>query len=100
MVGNGSEKRRRLMSFRIKQFLLAGLFASAISGTSWFALAQAEPVKLDADKIGKAAGSKPTTAPDGVVRIAWARIDVRVEGAGMPLNPLAGLGSWAAFTQT
>src|SRR5262245_55293732 len=60
--------------------------------------AQADPHKLDADKIAAAAGTKTTTAPDGVVRIAWARTDVKVEVDGMPLKPFAGLGSWAAFT--
>src|SRR5260370_6498425 len=88
------------MSTRIKQFFLAGFFASAIFGTSWFASAKPEPAKLDSEKIGKAAGSKPTTAPDGVVRIAWARADVQVEVDGMPLKPFAGLGSWAAFSPT
>jgi len=58
----------------------------------------AQPGKLDADKIGQAAGVKATTAPDGVVRIAWARADVAVAVDGMPLKPFAGLGSWAAFT--
>src|SRR5207302_11268375 len=48
--------------------------------------------------VGQAAGGKPTTAPDGVVRIAWARTDVAVSVDGMPLKPFAGLGSWAAFT--
>src|SRR5207249_6171041 len=43
-------------------------------------------------------GTKATTAPDGVVRIAWARTDVPVTVDGMPLKPFAGLGSWAAFT--
>jgi len=56
-------------------------------------------VELDADKIGAAAGVKATTAPDGVVRIAWARTDVPVAVDGMPLKPFAGLGSWAAFTR-
>src|SRR6266852_4114358 len=56
--------------------------------------------RLDADKIGKAAGTKATTIPDGVVRIAWARTDVAVKVDGMPLKPFAGLGSWAAFTPT
>jgi hypothetical protein len=58
----------------------------------------AQAAKLDAEKIGPAAGVKPTTAPDGVVRIAWARTDVPVSVDGMPLKPFAGLGSWAAFT--
>ena len=56
--------------------------------------------KLDADKIGKAAGTKATTTPDGVVRIGWARTDVAVTVDGMPLKPFAGLGSWAALTPT
>ena len=54
-------------------------------------------MKLDADKIGKAAGTKATTTPDGVVRIGWPRTDVKVTVDGMPLKPFAGLGSWAAF---
>lgn len=56
--------------------------------------------KLDADQIGEASGTKATTTPDGVVRIAWARTDVSVKVDGMPLKPFAGLGSWAAFTPT
>jgi hypothetical protein len=56
------------------------------------------PAMLDADKIAAAAGAKATTAPDGVVRIAWARSDVPVSVDGVPLKPFAGLGSWAAFT--
>src|SRR5436189_5145439 len=60
---------------------------------------QAQPaMKLDADKIGTAAGSKATTTPDGVVRLAWARTDVKVKVDGMAFKPAAGLGSWAAFT--
>jgi hypothetical protein len=55
---------------------------------------------LDAEKIGKAAGTKATTAPDGVVRIGWPRTEVKVSVDGMPLHPFAGLGSWAAFTPT
>ena len=51
-------------------------------------------------KIGQAAETKATTAPDGVVRIGWARTDVAVKVDGMPLKPFAGLGSWAAFTPT
>ena len=56
--------------------------------------------RLDADKIGTAAGAKATTTPDGVVRIGWPRTDVAVKVDGMPLKPFAGLGSWAAFTPT
>src|SRR5262249_27534586 len=53
---------------------------------------------LDAGAIGKAAGTKATATPDGVVRLAWARTDVAVKVDGLPLDPFAGLGSWAAFT--
>jgi hypothetical protein len=53
---------------------------------------------LDADKIGQAAGSKATTTKDGVVRLAWARTDVKVNVDGMAFPPGAGLGTWAAFT--
>lgn len=60
---------------------------------------EAQPM-LDANKIGAAAGVKATAAPDGVVRIAWARNDVAVKVDGMALKPFAGLGSWAAFTPT
>jgi len=57
-------------------------------------------VALDADGIGKAAGTKATTQSDGVVRIGWSRSDVDVEVDGMPFKPQAGLGSWAAFKET
>jgi Domain of Unknown Function (DUF1259) len=56
-----------------------------------------EETRLDPAKIEAAAGTKTTTTPDGVVRIAWARTDVPVVVDGMPLKPFAGLGSWAAF---
>jgi Domain of Unknown Function (DUF1259) len=61
------------------------------------ALAADQP-KLDPDKIAEAAGTKTTVTPDGVVRIGWARDDVKITVDGMPLKPFAGLGSWAAFT--
>src|SRR5690242_6583900 len=70
--------------------LLGGLFV----GTD---LLSAADNRLDAGAIGRAAGTQTTTAPDGVVRIAWARSDVAVTVDGMPLRPFAGLGSWAAF---
>jgi hypothetical protein len=60
-------------------------------------ISQNKSVSLDADQIGKASGAKATTTPDGVVRIAWPRSDVKVSVDGMPLKPFAGLGSWAAF---
>jgi hypothetical protein len=100
---NASKKTTRLAC-------LAGILTSTALVTAlavqWQSLA-AEPVArderpkaaaLDMDKIGKAAGSKATTTPDGVVRIAWARTDVKVQVDGMPLKPFAGLGSWAAFS--
>src|SRR5947209_233854 len=73
-----------------------GLGGAALTFTE--AGADAQPPKPDAHKVGQAAGVKPTTAPDGVVRVAWARTDVAVTVDGMPLKPFAGLGSWAAFT--
>ena len=42
----------------------------------------ADAPRLDAEKIAKAAGTKATTAKDGVVRIAWARTDVAVTAEG------------------
>jgi hypothetical protein len=55
---------------------------------------------IDPDMISKAAGTKATTTPDGVVRIGWARTDVAVKVDGTELKPFAGLGSWAAFTSS
>jgi hypothetical protein len=52
---------------------------------------------LSAEIIERAAGSKATTTPDGVVRIAWSRNDVKVTIDNMPFQPSAGLGSWAVF---
>jgi hypothetical protein len=86
-------------SFSRRQVLQAtaalGLGASALPSAG---AQEQQPAKLDAEKIGTAAGVKATTAPDGVVRIAWPRTDVAVSVDGMPLKPFAGLGSWAAFT--
>jgi hypothetical protein len=66
----------------------------------YIAVAQGGKGHLDAAKIGTAAGSKATTTPDGVIRLGWARNDVKVTVDGMPYQPSAGLGSWAAFTAT
>src|SRR5262249_7153269 len=88
ILTNGKGKRRGYTAFLA--LVLAGL------GVALFARAGDEP-RLDADRIGTAAGAKATTK-DGVVRIAWARDDVAVKVDGMPLPPFAGLGSWAAFT--
>jgi uncharacterized protein DUF1259 len=53
--------------------------------------------ELSADKIGDILAAKATTTPDGVVRAAWPRNDVKVQVDGLPIRPFAGLGAWAAF---
>jgi hypothetical protein len=75
---------------------VAGLIAALIS-LGGYAVAQTDQVRLDVDKIARAAGTKATTTPEGVVRIGWARTDVPVQVDGVRLAPFAGLGSWAAF---
>jgi hypothetical protein len=77
--------------------VLLGPALIVLASSIWSALA-APDRRLDADKIGAAAGSKASTTPDGVVRIGWARTDVAVKIDGMAFKPAAGLGSWAAFT--
>jgi len=62
--------------------------------------AQASPPALVAQTIGDAAGTKTSVTDDGVVRIGWARDDVKVAIDGMAFPPAAGLGSWAAFMPT
>jgi hypothetical protein len=85
------------MRTRVTVLLILGVGMLALATVRLFG--GAEPVRqLDADQISQAAGAKATTAPDGVVRIAWARTDVPVQVDGMPLKPFAGLVSWAAFT--
>src|SRR4051794_19020129 len=74
------------------------LLAFATAGIGLIASAALDE-RLDADRIGAAAGTKAMTTPDGVVRIAWARTDVPVKVDGVPLRPFAGLGSWAAFAR-
>jgi hypothetical protein len=49
------------------------------------------------DSISKASDQSATIADDGVVRITWARDDVKVQVDGIDFPPAAGLGSWAAF---
>ena len=86
-------RKRRMGGALVVAFMAgAGLWA--------FAEVAGPERKLDEDKIGKAAGTKATTTPDGVVRIGWARTDVDVTVDGMPFKPFAGLGSWAGFTPT
>jgi hypothetical protein len=75
---------------------LAAVSLLVCLGAGLLALAAPDEA-LDPEKIAHAAGTKATTTPDGVVRIAWARNDVAVKVDGMPLKPFAGLGSWAAF---
>jgi len=84
------------MKYRYLLIPAAVLLAAGLAG---FRLSSAEqPHKLDMQKIADASGAKATTTPDGVVRNAWARNDVKVAVDGMPMKPFAGLGSWAAFT--
>jgi Domain of Unknown Function (DUF1259) len=86
------------MNTTVKLLVSGGLLTATLAGGAWLALAGQQPHQLDAGKIATAAGTKATTAPDGVVRLSWARDDVPVRVDGMPLKPFAGLGSWAAFT--
>lgn len=80
-----------------KSILGAAMLSLLAIGAALTAGGGGEP-RLDADKIGQAAGTKPTTTKDGVVRLAWSRTDVKVTVDGMAFPPAAGLGSWAAFT--
>jgi hypothetical protein len=84
---------------RWKQVRYAGSLVLVVGGIGFFTFA-GEERRLDGARLGAAAGTKATTTPDGVVRLGWARTDVKVKVDGMPLHPFAGLGSWAAFTPT
>ena len=79
-----------------------GVFLSVIlpigMGSTLFAF-PSQDERLDPMAIESASGAKATTSTDGVIRIAWARNDVKVIVDGSPLKPFAGLGSWAAFTK-
>jgi hypothetical protein len=77
---------------------LGGGLAVLLAACGGVALTAPAEGQLDAEKIARAAGVKATAAPGGVVRIGWARTDVKVTVDGVPLHPFAGLGSWAAFT--
>ncbi|MCI0642811.1 MAG: DUF1259 domain-containing protein [Gemmataceae bacterium] len=84
----------------MKHKLWAASAALVVIGIgAWLVGAKAggQKAQLDAEKIGQAAGSKATKTPDGVVRLGWARTDVKVTVDGMPYQPFGGLGSWAAF---
>ena len=52
---------------------------------------------LDAEAIGKAAGTRAVSSEDGTVGIRWPRDDVTVVVDNMPIKPFAGLASVAAF---
>jgi hypothetical protein len=82
------------------RFIIALAIVGTVMAAPGLVLRAAPGDKLDAEKVGKAAGTKATTAPDGVVRIGWPRTDVKVTVDGMPYKPFAGLGSWAAFKPT
>ncbi|RUL87924.1 DUF1259 domain-containing protein [Tautonia sociabilis] len=83
-----------------KKLALSGILSTFALVTALAAAAQQGDRRLDADAIGRAAATEATTTDDGVVRIGWARDDVKVTVDGMPLKPFAGLGSWAAFAPT
>src|SRR5258708_1783442 len=89
-------ERRESMCTTTKSILGAALLSALAIGAAL--TAGGGGAQLDAAKIGQAAGSKPTTTKDGVVRLAWSRADVKVTVDGMAFPPAAGLGSWAAFT--
>jgi len=86
------------MNRTMKYALALALFAAVPLSSAHQAFA-APGDELSAESIGTAAGAKATTAPDGVVRIAWPRNDVPFKVDGMPFKPFAGLGSWAAFSK-
>ncbi len=86
------------MKIKFGRLISAGLFALTSLSTGPVSSARPDD-RLDTDRIAAASGARPTVAPDGVVRIAWPRADVRVLVDGVPLKPFAGLGSWASFTK-
>src|SRR5262249_17634476 len=90
-------REEEAVSIRSKLFVCASSLVVVVGGGGLLALGRADR-QLDAEKIAVASGRKAAGTKDGVVRIAWARTDVPVTVDGMPLQPFAGLGSWAAFT--
>src|SRR5438552_3287889 len=85
------------MNSTVKACIGMALSALVITGTGFPAFGEAGSHQLDADKIAAAVGTK-AAEKEGVVKVTWARDDVRVTVDGMSLQPFAGLGSWAAFT--
>src|SRR5882724_9482381 len=97
-----SLSRSFIMTQHKQKWIVGVLLAFCVAVSSWWSLSTnaGAPHKLDEGRIGAAAGSKATTTPDGVVRLAWARTEVPVMIDGMSFKAAAGLGSWAAFTPT
>jgi len=85
------------MQARARGFLFIAAFSLLLPEA---ASSAQQALPLDATKIGHAAGVMATTSEDGVVRISQPRADVAVSVSGVPLDPFAGLGSWAAFKHT
>ncbi len=86
------------MLFQTHRLLLTAMFIGLVLAHG-VANGQSALSEQGAKQIGDAAGTS-ATLKDGVARIGWARDDVQVTVDGLPLKPFAGLGSWAAFTQT
>jgi hypothetical protein len=82
---------------RLTKWILSGAMIGPLAAGLTLTVASAPEDHLDASKIAVASGAKATVMPDGVVRIGWPRNDVKVQVDGVPLQPFAGLGSWAAF---
>lgn len=74
--------------------IIVTLFACAVAACSG-----AGAAGLDRQAIAEIADTQ-ATVKGNVVRIGWTRDDVAVQVDGMPLPPVAGLGSWAAFKPT
>jgi hypothetical protein len=83
---------------RLTKWILSGAMIGPLAAGLAISAASALEEHLDPNAIAAASGAKTTVTPDGVVRIGWARDDVRVQVDGVPLKPFAGLGSWAAFS--
>src|SRR6516225_1840666 len=93
-IFNWRPEMSRLMKLIHLVLTTAGLLAAGVASSA----ASAPEGQLDANTIATASGAKTTVTPDGVVRIGWPRNDVKVQVDGVPLQPFAGLGTWAAFT--
>jgi len=74
----------------MKKLLFATLLAFSLHG------AIPEATRTEIDNLTKAKGTY--TASEDVYRVAFPRIDVKVNVDGRPLHPFLGVTSWAAFT--